>query len=167
MVSWWGADSYFNNDQDQIGGIELMNYVYGSSGSFGSRVRYTSIGHNTYTGRRINFHSNPIPIHGTVYKYACNYSYSRSNFSQLSQAFFKELIKRLSQKFSYASKIIDPVINLFSLNEVTFNLHICDHSIVTFGIGRLWLGFSNTSYVDILDMFIKSVVDNVKTDACI
>ena len=29
-----------------------MNDAYGSSGSFGSKVRSKYIGHNTYTGRR-------------------------------------------------------------------------------------------------------------------
>ena len=54
MVSWWGTDSYFNNEQIQIGDIEFTTSAYGSSGLFGSRVRSKSIGHNTYTGRRIN-----------------------------------------------------------------------------------------------------------------
>ena len=56
MVSWWGTDSYFNNEQIQIGDVELMNTAYGF-GSFGSRVRYKSIGHKTYTGKRSNFRS--------------------------------------------------------------------------------------------------------------
>ena len=46
MVSWWGTDSYFNNEQIQIGDTELMNAAYGSSGSFGSRVRSKSFGNN-------------------------------------------------------------------------------------------------------------------------
>ena len=55
VVSWWGKDSYFNNEQIQIGDIEIMTAAYGSSGSFGSKVRFNSIGHNTFTGRRSNF----------------------------------------------------------------------------------------------------------------
>ena len=43
-----------------------MTSTYGSSGYFGSRVGYKSIGHNTYTVRRSDFHSKPIPIHGPV-----------------------------------------------------------------------------------------------------
>ena len=39
MVSWWVTHLYFNNEKIQIGGIELINAEYGSSGSFGSRVR--------------------------------------------------------------------------------------------------------------------------------
>ena len=31
MVSWWGTDSYFNNDHIQIGDIEIMTAAYGSS----------------------------------------------------------------------------------------------------------------------------------------
>ena len=78
MVSWWGIDSYFNYEQIQIGNIEVMTATYGSSGSFGSRLRSESIGHNTYTGRRSNFLSKPTPIHVPVHKSGLNYSYSRS-----------------------------------------------------------------------------------------
>ena len=46
-----------------------MNSAYGSSGSFESIVRSKFIGNNTYTGRRGNFHSKPIPINGPVHKY--------------------------------------------------------------------------------------------------
>ena len=73
----------------------------------------------------------------------------------------------MAKKVSYASKIIVPVINVFSPNEVISNFHICDHSIVTFGIRRLCLGFSNNSHVEILDRFRKSVVGKVKTEVCI
>ena len=47
MVSWWGTDSYFNNEQIKIGDIEIMSSACSSSGSFGSRVRSKSIVHNT------------------------------------------------------------------------------------------------------------------------
>ena len=56
MVSWWQTDSYFNNEDIKIGDIELMDDAYGSSGSFGSRVRYKSIGHKTHTGIRSNLY---------------------------------------------------------------------------------------------------------------
>ena len=148
MVSRWGTDSYFNNEQIQIGDIQITTAAYGSSGSFGSRVRSTYIGHNTYSGRRSNFRSKPTPIHGPVHKYDLGYSYSISYFSRLPQAVAKRIIYCLSHTFSYASKIIDPVINLFSPHEVTIHFHICDHSIVLFGIRGLCLGFSNTSHVD-------------------
>ena len=52
----------------------------------------------------------------------------------------------------------NPVINGFIPNDVKFHLDIYNHPIVTFGIKGLCLGFSNTSYVDSLDMFRKSVV---------
>ena len=58
--------------------------------------------------------------------------------------------------------MIDPVINVFSPNKVKGSFHIYDKSIVTFGIRGLCLEISNTSHVDILDRFIKSVVDKVK-----
>ena len=45
-----------------------MNYVYGSSGSFGSIVLLNYIGHDTYTGRRIPLHSKPTPVHIPVHK---------------------------------------------------------------------------------------------------
>ena len=92
------------------------------------------IGHNTYTFIRSNFRSKPTPIHRPVQKSDLNYSYSRIHFSRLPQAVSKKLIYRLSRKLSYASKIIDPVINVFIPNDVSSNFHICDHSIVTFGI---------------------------------
>ena len=62
MVPWWGTDSYFNNEQIQIGDIEIMNSAYGSSGSFVSRIRSKYIGHNAYTGRRSNFCSKPTHL---------------------------------------------------------------------------------------------------------
>ena len=62
---------------------------------------------------------------------------------------------------------IDPVINGFNLNEVKNNFHFYHHSIVTFCIRGLFLGFSNTSHVDSFDMFRKPVVYKVKLDICI
>ena len=102
----------------QIGDIENMISAYGLSGFFGSIVRSKSIGHNTYTGRRSNLRSRTAPIHGPVHKYDLNHSYSRSHFSRLPQAVAKNIIHRLYQKVSYAFKIIDPVINGFSPNDV-------------------------------------------------
>ena len=61
---------------------------------------------------------------------------------------------------------MDPVINGFSPNEVKIHFHICDHSIVTFGIRELCLVFSNTSHIETLDRFRKPVVDKAKTDLC-
>ena len=54
--------------------IEIMTSAYGSSGLFGSIVSFRYIGHNTYTGRRINLCSKPTPIHGPVHKYDFNHS---------------------------------------------------------------------------------------------
>ena len=42
-----------------MNGVEMMNSAFGSSGSFGSRVRSTCFGHNKYRGIRRNFHSKP------------------------------------------------------------------------------------------------------------
>ena len=50
MVSWWGTDSQFNNEQIKNDDIKFMTSEYGSSGSSGSRVRSKYIGHNIYTG---------------------------------------------------------------------------------------------------------------------
>ena len=74
---------------------------------------------------------------------------------------------RLSHKVSNASNIIDPVINGFSTNDVSSHFHICDHSIVTFGIREKCIWFSETSRVDILYRFRRSVVDKFKIDICI
>ena len=117
MVSWWGTGSYFNTEQIQIDNIDIINYEYSSSGSFGSIVRSKHVGHNTYTGRRSNFHSKTTPINGPVYKYYLNYSYSKSHFSRLPQVVAKKLIYNLSQKCSYSYKIFDLVINGFSQNN--------------------------------------------------
>ena len=46
-------------------------------------------------------------------------------------------------------------------------MHICDHSIVTFGIREKFIGLSNTSHVDSIDRFRRSVSDKVKPDICI
>ena len=86
MVSWWGKDLYFNNEQIKNGDIDIITAAYGSSGSFGSRVRSKSIVHNIYTVRRSNFRSKPTPIHGPVQKSDLNYSYSISQFMRLTQA---------------------------------------------------------------------------------
>ena len=51
----------------------------------------------------------------------------------LSQAITKKN-HGLSSKVSYASKIIDLVIDGFSTDNESSQLHICDHSIVIFGI---------------------------------
>ena len=134
MVSRWGIDSHFNIEQNQIGDIEIMISVYSFSGSFGSRVKSKSIGYNTYTVRRIDFSSKPSPIHGPFKNSNLNYSYSRIQFSRLPKAVAKSLIYPLSHKASNASKGIDPVINGFSPNYESSHLHICDQSIVTFGI---------------------------------
>ena len=53
---------------------------------------------------------------------------------------------------------IDPVINIFSSNEVRSHLQISYHSIIDFEKIGLCLGFSKTSHVESLDRFIKSVV---------
>ena len=79
-----------------------------------SKVKY--IGHNTYTGRRINLLSKPALIHVPAHTYDFNYSCWISHFSWLTQAVPTKLIYRLSQKVGYAHKIIDPVINGFSHN---------------------------------------------------
>ena len=71
------------------------------------------------------------------------------------------------QKFSYASIKIDPVVNGFSSNEVKIHFHICYYSIIPFGIRGFCSGHYNTSHVNSLDRFIKSVVDKVKIDVCV
>ena len=163
MLSWWGTVSYFNIGQIQIGNIENITTAYVASGSFGLIVRSKYIGQNTYTVRRNNFRSKPTTIHGPVHKSYSNYLYSRSHFSRLQQAVAKKIFYHLSQKVSYSSKIIDPVINGFSPNEATSHLHNCDHKNFTSCIRVLCLGFSSTSNVDNLYTFRISVVDKVRT----
>ena len=96
-----------------------------------------------------------------------NYSYSISHFSWLTQAVAKNIIYHLFQKVSCVSKISDPVINGFSPHEVRIHLHICDYSIIAFGIRVLCVGFSKTSYVRSLYRFRKLFVDKVKTEECV
>ena len=91
-------------------------------------------------------------------------SYSRSQFSWLPQAVSKGLINHSSQKVTYVSMMIDPVINGFSPNEIKIYLHICNTALSLFFIRGLWLRFSNTSHFDSLDMFIKTVFDWIKFD---
>ena len=93
-----------------------------------------------------------------------DFSYSRSHFSWLPQAFSKGIINRLFQKVSYYSMVIDPVINVFSPNEVSSHFQICDHSIINFGKIGFCLGFSKTSHVESLDRFIKSMVEKVELE---
>ena len=133
MVSWWGRYSYFNQEEIQTRDVVLMDVAYGSSISFGSRIRPKCIGHNIYTGRRSNVCSKPTSIHGPVNKYDLNFSNSKSHFSCLPQLFSKGLVNRLSRKFSNSSMIIYTVVNGYSTNEVKSHLHIFDHSLITFG----------------------------------
>ena len=62
VVSRWGTDSCFNNEQ-----------INGLSGPFGSRVRSRYIENNTYTGIRGNLRSKPTTIHGPDQKSDLNY----------------------------------------------------------------------------------------------
>ena len=162
MVSWWGIDSYFNIELIQIRVIDNMILANGFSGPFRSRLRSKYIGHNTNTYRRSNLRSNPTPIHGPVQESDLNYSYLGSHFIRLPKAVAKTFINYFSQKNSYASKIIDPVIDEFIPNDESSDFHIFDHSIVTFGIKEIFIGLSNTCHVAILDRFRRSVVDKVK-----
>ena len=52
--SWYlgGEDINISIMKIKIVDIEITTAKYGSSGSFGSRVRSKPIGHKTYTGRR-------------------------------------------------------------------------------------------------------------------
>ena len=79
----------------QIGDSETMTDEYGSSGSFWSIVRSKYIGHNTYTGRRINLLSKPALIHVPAHTYDFNYSCSISHFSWLPQAVATKLLRKL------------------------------------------------------------------------
>ena len=105
-----------------------MEAEYGSSGSFLSRGRSKSIGHNTYTAIISIFCPEPIPIHGPVHKYDLDFSYSRSHFSWLPQAVSKGLINCLTHKISYDYLVIYPVINRSIPKEVKNHLCIFDHS---------------------------------------
>ena len=87
--------------------------------------------------------------------------------SQLPQAFSKGCINQLSRKGSYASAMIHPVINGLSPNEVRSNLQIFDNPIIDFEKIGLCLGFSNTSHVESLYRFRKSVDNKVKLDIII
>ena len=110
---------------------------------------------------------NPTPIRVPVHKSDFNYSYFRSHFSWLPQAVSKEIINCMSQKIGHTYMKIDGIISGFGPNEVRSYYTIFDHSIATFGIIVLCLGFSNIYYVDSLYRFIKSVVDNFKLDICV
>ena len=73
------------------------NTAFGPSKYFLSRVGSNFIGHNTYTGRRRNFCSKPIPKHEPVHKSELKFSYSRRHLSWLPQVVSKRLINCLSQ----------------------------------------------------------------------
>ena len=79
-----------------------------------------------------------------------DYSYSNSHFSPLPKSVSKKLVNCFCRRVSYASLMIDPFIIGFSCNEVKSHLHICDNSIIPFGIRGFYLVFSNTSYVESL-----------------
>ena len=70
----------------------------------------------------------------------------------------------MSQKVGYTSMMVDPVINVYTPNELKIHLHICDHSIINFGTRWFCLGFKKTSHVDSLDGFRNTFADQVKFD---
>ena len=63
--------------------------------------------------------------------------------------------------------VIDLVITRFITNVVRSHFSICDHSIINFVKRGFCFGFSNTSHVDSLDRFRKSVVDNDEVEISI
>ena len=73
MVSRWGRDSHFNNEQIKTRDVVIINAEYGSSGSLGSIVGSKSIGHRKNTGRRRCSCSESTPIHGPVHKSDMNF----------------------------------------------------------------------------------------------
>ena len=85
----------------------------------------------------------------------------------LPQAVSKGLVNHLSQKVSYDFIIIDLVLNVFSTNKLSSHLIICDQLVISFGKRGFCLVFSNTSHVDSLYRFRKSVVDKFKLDISI
>ena len=72
-------------------------------------------------------------MHGPVNKYELNFLYYTSHFSRLPQAVDQTIINSLSQKFSYDSIKIYPVMNGFSTNVVRSHFRICDQSIKNIG----------------------------------
>ena len=117
--------------------------------------------HDTYIGRRIKFRSKPTPFIGTVHKPESICSYFISQFSFLPQALYRRLNNNLSQKVSYVSMIIYPVIIGFSLNEQMSHFHICYYLIIILGKRGLYFGFSNTDRVGSLERFRKVVFEKV------
>ena len=111
-------------------------------------------------GSRRNIYSKSTSIHGPYHNQDLNLSYSRRQFSRLSQAVSGRFIISLSQNVSYHSMVIGPVIIGFSPNEEISHLQIFDHSIITFEKFYFCLRFSNTSQVDSLDRFRKVVIEN-------
>ena len=97
-------------------------------------------------------------MHRPVYKPDLKFSYSRRHFSWLPQEVSKRIINFLSQKVSYDSMAVYPIINGFITKEVRIRLYFCDLSIITFGRKTLCLGSSGTSHVDSLDRFRGKVI---------
>ena len=91
-----------------------MNAVFGSSVYLGLKVRSEFIWHNTYTGRRRNFHSKPTSNHGQVHISKSNILDYRRHFSCLPQTFYKILINHLTQNVRYYFMVISSVISGFS-----------------------------------------------------
>ena len=89
MVSWWVIYSYLNNEQIQIGDIEIMNSAFGSSISFESRDRSKYIDHNTYTYIKSNFSSKLATINGPVHNSELKFSHSRDTSVSYHRHFLK------------------------------------------------------------------------------
>ena len=147
MVSWLVTYSYSNNEQIRVSDVDLMNAIYGSSGLFWSLVRSNKNIYNIYTAINSILSSEPTSIHGPVRKFDLNYSFSRIHFSRIPQEADNFLTNRLYHTVSYTPTNIYPVINEFSPNEVKRHLHICDQSIVTFGIRGFCFSVSNTYFL--------------------
>ena len=134
-----------------------MNAAFGSSQYFGSIVGSKYIAYNTYINRKRKLYSKPTPINGPVHKSKIIFSYSIRYFSFLPQTVSKIVINSFSQKVKCSYIVISPVISVFSTNEEINHLHICDHTIITFGKIVFCLGFSNTYHVDSLNSFSRLV----------
>ena len=78
MVSWWGWEKHFYNEQVKISDIEILNAYFGPSGSFGYIIMSIFIASNKYKDIITNLCSKPTHFHSPVHntenpiKQSCN-----------------------------------------------------------------------------------------------
>ena len=85
------------------------------------------------------------PIKGPILKYDINLHYKRYSFNVTLQILDEKIVKNITEKDSFASKIVDTAI-LNTFREVKYEpLVVCNQCVITFGIRKINLTLHHVS----------------------